>query len=170
MSIRQKVRTILYPPVQLATEALQSVSSEERYNDDSQPLDQILPILRIALLFHPECDLPATCPKCDHRRAFYMQIQIRSADEPSTTFFVRDQTFLSFDIAVRGCSLIQVMASLSTALRAAAMRISMEGELAHLHPLPPKSGPNRSSYLHRCNIIHCKQSHYSAPLVQANPL
>ncbi|KAK9897918.1 putative Rpc11-DNA-directed RNA polymerase III subunit C11 [Cystobasidium minutum MCA 4210] len=31
--------------------------------------------------------IEATCPKCDHRRAFYMQIQIRSADEPSTTFY-----------------------------------------------------------------------------------
>ena len=30
----------------------------------------------------------ATCPKCDNRRAYFMQIQIRSADEPSTTFFV----------------------------------------------------------------------------------
>lgn len=33
----------------------------------------------------------ATCPKCDNRRAYFMQIQIRSADEPSTTFFVRDR-------------------------------------------------------------------------------
>ncbi|RUP24773.1 POLR3K [Jimgerdemannia flammicorona] len=29
----------------------------------------------------------ATCPKCEHRRAFYMQIQIRSADEPMSTFY-----------------------------------------------------------------------------------
>ncbi|KAL7422491.1 RNA polymerase III C11 subunit [Cryptotrichosporon argae] len=26
------------------------------------------------------------CPKCDHRRAYFRQLQIRSADEPSTTF------------------------------------------------------------------------------------
>ena len=29
----------------------------------------------------------ATCPKCEHPRAYYMQIQIRSADEPSTIFY-----------------------------------------------------------------------------------
>ncbi|WFC96490.1 RNA polymerase III C11 subunit [Malassezia brasiliensis] len=34
----------------------------------------------------------ATCPKCDHGRAYYMQLQIRSADEPIiltavTTFY-----------------------------------------------------------------------------------
>jgi DNA-directed RNA polymerase III subunit RPC11 len=27
------------------------------------------------------------CPKCDHPRAFFMQIQTRSADEPMTTFY-----------------------------------------------------------------------------------
>ena len=27
------------------------------------------------------------CPKCDHDRAFFMQIQTRSADEPMTTFY-----------------------------------------------------------------------------------
>ena len=28
-----------------------------------------------------------TCPKCEHNRAFFMQIQTRSADEPMTTFY-----------------------------------------------------------------------------------
>ncbi|OWZ77217.1 DNA-directed RNA polymerase III subunit RPC10 [Cryptococcus neoformans Bt85] len=27
------------------------------------------------------------CPKCDHRRAYFRQMQIRSADEPMTTFY-----------------------------------------------------------------------------------
>lgn len=27
------------------------------------------------------------CPKCDHDMAYFMQIQIRSADEPMSTFF-----------------------------------------------------------------------------------
>ncbi|CAO1631799.1 unnamed protein product [Parajaminaea phylloscopi] len=29
----------------------------------------------------------ATCPKCDHDRAYYFQLQVRSADEPMTTFY-----------------------------------------------------------------------------------
>ncbi|KAI8378496.1 hypothetical protein BD560DRAFT_366431 [Blakeslea trispora] len=29
----------------------------------------------------------ATCPKCEHERAFFMLIQIRSADEPSSIFY-----------------------------------------------------------------------------------
>lgn len=29
----------------------------------------------------------ATCPKCGHDKAFFMQIQTRSADEPMTTFY-----------------------------------------------------------------------------------
>ncbi|GFZ50800.1 DNA-directed RNA polymerase III subunit RPC10 [Saitozyma sp. JCM 24511] len=29
----------------------------------------------------------ATCPKCDHRMAYFRQLQIRSADEPMTTFY-----------------------------------------------------------------------------------
>ena len=29
----------------------------------------------------------ARCPQCSHDTAFFMQIQIRSADEPSTTFY-----------------------------------------------------------------------------------
>ncbi|KAI8992546.1 putative DNA-directed RNA polymerases III 12.5 kDa polypeptide [Pilobolus umbonatus] len=28
-----------------------------------------------------------TCPKCEHERAYFMQIQIRSADEPSSIFY-----------------------------------------------------------------------------------
>ncbi|KAI8917998.1 hypothetical protein BC831DRAFT_501718 [Entophlyctis helioformis] len=28
-----------------------------------------------------------TCPKCDNNRAYFMQIQIRSADEPMSIFF-----------------------------------------------------------------------------------
>lgn len=32
--------------------------------------------------------LPAEpCPKCEHPRAYFMQIQTRSADEPMTTFY-----------------------------------------------------------------------------------
>ena len=27
------------------------------------------------------------CPKCPNKRAYFMQIQIRSADEPMTTFY-----------------------------------------------------------------------------------
>uniref|UniRef100_A0A6G1SHL0 DNA-directed RNA polymerase subunit n=1 Tax=Aceria tosichella TaxID=561515 RepID=A0A6G1SHL0_9ACAR len=27
------------------------------------------------------------CPKCEHGQAYFMQVQIRSADEPSTTFY-----------------------------------------------------------------------------------
>ncbi|KAG9392676.1 DNA-directed RNA polymerase, subunit C11/M/9 [Carpediemonas membranifera] len=26
------------------------------------------------------------CPKCEHNKAYFMQLQIRSADEPMTTF------------------------------------------------------------------------------------
>jgi DNA-directed RNA polymerase III subunit RPC11 len=29
----------------------------------------------------------ATCPKCDNDRAYFYQLQIRSADEPMTTFY-----------------------------------------------------------------------------------
>lgn len=29
----------------------------------------------------------AICPQCRHDSAYFMQIQIRSADEPSTTFY-----------------------------------------------------------------------------------
>jgi DNA-directed RNA polymerase III subunit RPC11 len=29
----------------------------------------------------------AECPKCEHAKAYFMQIQIRSADEPSTIFY-----------------------------------------------------------------------------------
>lgn len=29
----------------------------------------------------------ANCPKCDHPRAYFLQMQTRSADEPMTTFY-----------------------------------------------------------------------------------
>ncbi|KAG3148406.1 hypothetical protein PI124_g10463 [Phytophthora idaei] len=30
------------------------------------------------------------CPHCEYNKAYFMQIQIRSADEPSTTFYNSD--------------------------------------------------------------------------------
>lgn len=33
------------------------------------------------------CFCTETCPKCEHPRAYFMQIQTRSADEPMTTFY-----------------------------------------------------------------------------------
>eukprot|EP00965_Chrysotila_dentata_P191272 6174412-Pleurochrysis_carterae.AAC.4 len=33
--------------------------------------------------------LAASCPKCSYHRAYYQQLQIRSADEPMTTFYKR---------------------------------------------------------------------------------
>ena len=33
------------------------------------------------------CAVSANCPKCTNRRAYYQQLQIRSADEPMTTFY-----------------------------------------------------------------------------------
>ena len=29
----------------------------------------------------------ATCPECDHNKAYFLQVQTRSADEPMTTFY-----------------------------------------------------------------------------------
>lgn len=34
----------------------------------------------------PQLILPVTCGKCDHTHAYFRQLQIRSADEPMTTF------------------------------------------------------------------------------------
>lgn len=31
--------------------------------------------------------MKVTCPKCEHDRAYFMQIQIRSADEPMSIFY-----------------------------------------------------------------------------------
>lgn len=49
------------------------------------------PPVRLAVHLHtaPSCShifrATATCPKCDHERAYFYQLQIRSADEPMTT-------------------------------------------------------------------------------------
>lgn len=42
--------------------------------------------LCVLLCFHLSLS-SAVCPKCAHNRAFFMQIQTRSADEPMTTFY-----------------------------------------------------------------------------------
>ena len=36
----------------------------------------------------------ATCPKCDNERAYFYQLQIRSADEPMTTC----ESFVKFSL------------------------------------------------------------------------
>lgn len=51
--------------------------SLKRSNLLSLPSDSCVLALRSA----------ANCPKCGHNEAYFMQLQIRSADEPMTTFF-----------------------------------------------------------------------------------
>ncbi|PVU96478.1 hypothetical protein BB561_001152 [Smittium simulii] len=44
----------------------------------------------------------ATCPKCEHGRAYFMQIQIRSADEPMTTDFKKmDISLMEFGMFIK---------------------------------------------------------------------
>ena len=43
--------------------------------------------LLLIIITHLTTSLLATCPKCENNRAYYMQIQIRSADEPSSIFY-----------------------------------------------------------------------------------
>lgn len=45
------------------------------------PAVLVIPAWHFALVF------TETCPKCGHLRAYFMQIQTRSADEPMTTFY-----------------------------------------------------------------------------------
>ena len=49
----------------------------------------------------------ANCPKCTNRRAYYQQLQIRSADEPMTTFYkcteVRSQRYLNSQPRIPMC-------------------------------------------------------------------
>ena len=41
-----------------------------------------------AIISHPTMNVSvAVCEKCRNPEAYYMQIQIRSADEPMTTFY-----------------------------------------------------------------------------------
>lgn len=37
--------------------------------------------------FDSAAQTEATCPKCSHKKAYFFQLQTRSADEPMTTFF-----------------------------------------------------------------------------------
>uniref|UniRef100_A0A7S0MUL6 DNA-directed RNA polymerase subunit n=1 Tax=Cryptomonas curvata TaxID=233186 RepID=A0A7S0MUL6_9CRYP len=36
----------------------------------------------------PVTDLIGGCPKCGHNKAYYFELQIRSADEPATRFYM----------------------------------------------------------------------------------
>lgn len=47
----------------------------------------LYPVLSHYLTLYPHPILLATCPKCENSRAYFMQIQIRSADEPSSIFY-----------------------------------------------------------------------------------
>jgi len=52
---------------------------------DGEP-DRTLSLSSPALA-HPSPRPAASCPRCSHHRAYYQQLQIRSADEPMTTFY-----------------------------------------------------------------------------------
>lgn len=55
--------------------------------DGPPPLVWIYPAIPTLLTIHPcVCSIyTATCEKCEHGRAYFYQLQIRSADEPMTT-------------------------------------------------------------------------------------
>ena len=45
---------------------------------------ELLILTSFTLRFVPTAE---TCPKCSHAKAYFMQMQTRSADEPMTTFY-----------------------------------------------------------------------------------
>ena len=51
--------------------------------------------------------LPEPCPKCEHPRAYFMQLQTRSADEPMTTFVVCNECGNRWKVGVSpGCPVL----------------------------------------------------------------
>lgn len=83
--------------------------------------------------------LPAAlCPACGHRRAYFMQLQIRSADEPMTTFYK-----VSANSGPSGLS-----APTAASARQQRPQRAISGPLA-LGPSPPPSASTRLSGLFR---------------------
>ncbi len=48
---------------------------------------QVDDVLGGAKAFQDAAQTAAVCPKCSNNKAYFFQIQIRSADEPMTTFY-----------------------------------------------------------------------------------
>lgn len=60
----------------------------KRVSSRSYPkLKEVDDVLGGAAAWENVDSMQATCPKCEHARAYFMQIQTRSADEPMTTFY-----------------------------------------------------------------------------------
>jgi len=53
----------------------------------SHALKEVDDIMGGAAMWENADATDATCPECDHRRAYYYQMQTRSADEPMTNFY-----------------------------------------------------------------------------------
>ncbi|XP_044005234.1 DNA-directed RNA polymerase III subunit RPC10 [Aphidius gifuensis] len=63
-NIKKKLSTRIYPKLKEVEEVLGGAAAWDNVDSTDEP-----------------------CPKCYHPRAFYMQIQTRSADEPATIFY-----------------------------------------------------------------------------------
>ncbi|WFD35504.1 hypothetical protein MCUN1_002360 [Malassezia cuniculi] len=89
----------------------------------------------------------AVCPKCDNNRAYFMQLQIRSADEPMTTFYKPSTLSPLMRLALRVPSLMLMGRAIYALLQTMATDYhtqSAQWWLAYLRPLelgPPPAQP-----------------------------
>ncbi|VDP14445.1 unnamed protein product [Soboliphyme baturini] len=81
-SIKTKITDTLYPKMKNLDEVL---GGPEAWSN-AQVTDS-MPIELSRFNAYITAQFLATCPKCSHGRAFFMQLQTRSADEPMTTFY-----------------------------------------------------------------------------------
>lgn len=79
-------------------EADDVLGGEETWRDADSTAGQFLNFTMYVLTWNTDPRTIVTCDKCSHPRAYFYQLQIRSADEPMTTCAY----FLSLEFAKLG--------------------------------------------------------------------
>ncbi|UXI17350.1 hypothetical protein NH340_JMT03293 [Sarcoptes scabiei] len=79
----------LYSEVRFQCYQCQAIILKKIRSTSFVPLRQILKaeIIKDSDMWANASKTEEKCPKCSHQRAYYLQIQTRSADEPMTTYY-----------------------------------------------------------------------------------
>lgn len=84
-NIKRKISTRIYPKLKVCTPT--ELLNEFPLNDQFKILQEVDHVMGGAAAWENVDSTDAACPSCSNDRAYFMQIQIRSADEPMTTFY-----------------------------------------------------------------------------------
>lgn len=86
-NVTKKITSRIYPKLKVRVRYSPPIRKVVHIIETSHPSQEVDHVMGGVAAWENVDSTDAVCPACNHDKAYFMQIQIRSADEPMTTFY-----------------------------------------------------------------------------------